>query len=88
MCGRSRLFVCRPSCGLAVTDSSSTVLRIRNRHTFMSHAGRYAKHWLEPVALASNRGFRSHELTTIRRLVEQHREFFLEKWIACFSGNK
>lgn len=45
-----------------------------------AHAGQYAKYWLAPVALASNRGFRSHELTTIRQLVEQHRDFFLEKW--------
>jgi Domain of unknown function (DUF4160) len=54
----------------------------------LAHAGRYAKYWLEPVALASNRGFRDHELKTIRRLVEEHREFFLEKWNACFSGNR
>lgn len=57
-------------------------------HIHVAQAGRYAKYWLEPVALASNRGFRSHELTAIRQLVEQHREFFLEKWNACFSGNK
>ena len=57
-------------------------------HIHVAHAGRYAKYWLEPVALASNHGFRSHELTTIRQLVDQHREFFLEKWNACFGGNK
>ena len=34
--------------------------------------------WLDPIALASNRGFRSHELTRTRQLIEQHREFFLE----------
>lgn len=57
-------------------------------HIHVAHAGRYAKFWLDPVTLASNRGFRSYELTTIRQLVEEHREFFLEKWNACFSGNR
>ncbi|MBV8846183.1 MAG: hypothetical protein JO307_25530 [Bryobacterales bacterium] len=28
----------------------------------MPQAERYAKYWLEPVSLASSRGFRSHEL--------------------------
>lgn len=33
----------------------------------MAHARRYGKFWLEPVTLAEVRGFRSHELTEIRR---------------------
>ena len=37
-------------------------------HIHVAHAGRYAKFWLNPVALASNRGFRDHELTVIRQL--------------------
>jgi len=57
-------------------------------HVHAAHAGRYAKFWLEPVALSSNRGFRGYELTTIRQIVEEHREFFLEKWNAYFSGNR
>jgi Domain of unknown function (DUF4160) len=57
-------------------------------HIHVAHAGRYAKFWLDPVALASNRGFRSHELTVIRGLVEDNREFFVEKWNACFGGNR
>ena len=28
-------------------------------HIHVEHAGRYAKFWLDPVTLASNRGFRS-----------------------------
>ena len=54
-------------------------------HIHVAHAGRYAKFWLDSVTLASSRGFRSHELTTIRQLVEENREFFLEKWNAYFS---
>ena len=57
-------------------------------HIHVAHAGRYAKFWLEPVTLASNRGFRSHELTVIRDLVLDNRKFFLEKWNAYFGGKQ
>ena len=57
-------------------------------HIHVAHAGRYAKFWLDPVTLASNRGFRSHELTVIRNLVLEHRDFFLEKWNAYFGGKQ
>ena len=55
-------------------------------HIHAAHAGRYAKFWLDPVSLASNRGFRSHELTVLREIVLENRDFFLEKWNACFTG--
>jgi len=57
-------------------------------HIHVAQAGRYAKFWLDPVTLASNRGFRSHELTEIRELVLQNRDWFLEKWNAYFSGQE
>ena len=57
-------------------------------HIHVAQAGRYAKFWLEPVTLASNRGFRSHELTVIQDLVAGNREFFLERWHAYFSGTR
>jgi hypothetical protein len=57
-------------------------------HIHVAHAERYAKFWLEPVDLAENRGFRSHELTEIRRIVLESREFFLEKWHDYFSGKQ
>ena len=57
-------------------------------HIHVAQAGRYAKFWLEAVDLASNRGFRSHELTVIRKLVEQNRDLFLERWNAYFSGQQ
>lgn len=59
-------------------------------HIHVAHAGRYAKFWLEPVAvgLANNRGFRGHELTEIREIVIENREFFLEKWHEYFSGKQ
>ncbi|MCW5983177.1 MAG: DUF4160 domain-containing protein [Bryobacteraceae bacterium] len=57
-------------------------------HMHVAHAGRYAKYWLEPVELANNRGFRGHELTTIREIVIENREFFLEMWLEYFSGKR
>ncbi len=54
-------------------------------HIHVAHAGRYAKFWLDSAELATNRGFRSHELTQIRRLVEGNRDFFLEKWNGYFG---
>jgi hypothetical protein len=57
-------------------------------HIHVAHAGRYAKFWLDPVALASNRGFRSHELTALGELVLENREFFLEQWDAYFGGTQ
>jgi len=55
-------------------------------HIHVAHAGRYAKFWLEPVTLADVRGFRDNELTEIRRIVLENRQFFLEKWHAYFGG--
>ena len=57
-------------------------------HIHVAQAGRYAKFWLDPLTLASNRGFRSHELTAIRELVLENRDWFLEKWHAYFSGQE
>lgn len=54
-------------------------------HIHVARAGCYAKFWLEPVALADNRGFRSHELTEIRRIVEENQQFFLEEWHDYFG---
>ncbi len=55
-------------------------------HIHVAHAGRYAKFWLEPVALAQVRGFRGHELTEVRRIVLQNRQFFMERWHEYFGG--
>ena len=44
-----------------------------------------AKFWLEPVVrLEWQRGFGRHELNVVRRLVEEHRSFLLEKWREYF----
>lgn len=55
-------------------------------HVHVDQAERYAKFWLTPVGLADARGFRSNELGDLRRLVEQHRTFFEEKWREHFRS--
>jgi hypothetical protein len=39
-----------------------------------------AKFWLQPVSLASSKRFRAHELRAIQRIIEDHRDEFLEAW--------
>jgi hypothetical protein len=70
-----------------------TVLRIgRYRFAFFSNEGQepphihikaggdQAKFWLEPVALASNYGFRAHELNEIEQIIREHQIEFIEAW--------
>lgn len=40
------------------------------------------KFWLSPVALASNLGFRAHELRMIERLIEDSIDELLDEWEA------
>ena len=55
-------------------------------HIHVERAESFAKFWLSPVTLADARGFRSNELGELRRLVEQHRAFFEEKWHEHFRS--
>ena len=57
-------------------------------HVHVAQAGRYAKFWLEPVELASNRGFRDHELTEIGKIVLKNRKLFWESWHEYFGGER
>ena len=54
-------------------------------HIHVEQAERFAKFWLNPVALVKSRGFRSNELTEIQRIIEENRETLLEKWDEHFS---
>jgi hypothetical protein len=55
-------------------------------HIHVERDEKVAKYWLRQVTLASNHGFRSHELTHVRALVVEHRERFLEAWHGHFGG--
>jgi hypothetical protein len=54
-------------------------------HIHVERDDAYAKFWLDPIALASSRGFRAHELGELRTMVEQHRDLFLERWHEFFN---
>ena len=75
-----------------------TVLRVgRYRFHFFSNEGRepphihvkagsdQAKFWLDSIELASNYGFRAHELNKIEQIVEQHQTKFIEAWYEHFG---
>lgn len=55
-------------------------------HIHVKRDRQIAKYWLEPVALATNRGFKDHELNKIERLVEENREKFVEAWHDYFDA--
>lgn len=55
-------------------------------HVHVEKAERYAKFWLDGAVLARNRGFRSRELATIRRLVRQNEALIREKWHEHFDA--
>ena len=54
-------------------------------HIHVEQAERYAKYWLDPLALSGSHGFRSHELAELRRLVVEHRALFQERWHEHFG---
>ncbi|MBC8179700.1 DUF4160 domain-containing protein [candidate division KSB1 bacterium] len=44
-------------------------------------AGRdLAKFWLSPIDIASNHGFRAHELNKIEKIIVEHQIELLEAW--------
>ena len=50
------------------------------RHIHVERAEKYAKFWLEPIELAESRGFRSHELAALRRMIEEYHNEFINAW--------
>ena len=57
-------------------------------HIHVRASGNEAKFWLSPIRLASNQGFRSHELYEIERLVVENQVVLLEAWDVYFSNEK
>ncbi len=54
-------------------------------HSHVEAGENVAKYWLNPVELAMNDRFRSHELTKLRLLVIEHRIKLMEAWDARFG---
>lgn len=44
-----------------------------------------AKYWLNPIELASNYGFKPHELNEIKRIVLEHQALLMEAWNEYFD---
>jgi len=44
-----------------------------------------AKFWIEPVRLQKSRGFRSSELTRIRKIIEENQALITELWDEYFN---
>jgi len=49
-------------------------------HVHVSHGGKAAKYWLDPVELASSDSFRAHELSRVRQMVIQNKAEFQRRW--------
>ncbi|MEX2214711.1 MAG: DUF4160 domain-containing protein [Phycisphaeraceae bacterium] len=55
-------------------------------HIHVKRDASIVKYWIDPVSLAKNIGFSSHELKSIERLVQEHREQFIEAWHDYFGA--
>ena len=56
------------------------------KHIHVTNGDKYAKYWVEPVALARNKGFSGHELTEIHKIVESNKKLIKEKWDEFFKS--
>jgi hypothetical protein len=56
------------------------------RHIHVESSGNYAKFWLEPVDLESSVGYKSIELSEIRKLVQENAWFLKARWDAHFGS--
>jgi hypothetical protein len=54
-------------------------------HVHVQREKMVVKFWLDPVVLGRPGGFKSHELSDIGKLVQQHRDFLLESWHEYFG---
>jgi len=54
-------------------------------HIHVQREKKVAKFWLDPVVLQKTGGFKPQELNKIVKLVQEHREEFLERWYEFFG---
>jgi len=54
-------------------------------HVHLRRENKVAKFWLDPVVLERAGGFSRVEINKIMKLVQEHREHFLEKWYEFFG---
>ena len=49
-------------------------------HIHIKAGGDQAKFWLDPIELASNYGFKAHELNELKKIIQENQEELLEAW--------
>ena len=54
-------------------------------HIHIENAENTAKFWLVPIELADSYGFSGKEINTIRKLVTEHQQTFLNAWNEYFN---
>lgn len=54
-------------------------------HIHVESDEKWAKFWLEPVELEDSDGFNRSELTKMRKLVQERRQKFVERWNEHFN---
>lgn len=54
-------------------------------HIHIEREGLEAKIWLDSFEIASNYGFKSHELLIIQQLVKKYEKEFKKAWISHFN---
>lgn len=55
-------------------------------HIHVKRDDQLVKFWLNPVAMAKNRGFNLHELGQIAKLVVKHEQTLMEAWHDYFGA--
>jgi hypothetical protein len=64
----------------AITMSGRTCMHVKKN-------GKHAKFWLVPsIELEFSRRYRPHEVNEVSKLVQRHRDEFLEAWNGFFGG--
>lgn len=56
-------------------------------HVHVESAEKYAKFWLNPIALVESRRMNSAELTKVRKIIEKRRNEIIDKWNEHFGLN-
>jgi hypothetical protein len=60
--------------------------RTEPMHIHVKRDANIAKFWIQPIELAKNHGFPSHELSEIERLVGKHQQTIIEAWHEHFGA--
>jgi hypothetical protein len=56
-------------------------------HVHVKKGTKSAKFWLTPIVmLEKNNRFRPHEVNEAERIIEDHRDYLLERWNAFFGN--